>query len=80
MVLEAAGYTLALYNEDKGSSATVDGTEIEMKADDFDFNEDGHFINAEFLAAALNGEAFWDEDENTLMLQIREKDAGNSAD
>jgi peptidoglycan hydrolase-like protein with peptidoglycan-binding domain len=80
VVLEAAGYTLALYNEDKGSSATVDGTGIEMKADDFDFNEDGHFINAEFLAKALNGEAFWDQDENTLMLRIPDKEPGGSVD
>ena len=80
VVLEAAGYTLALYNEDKGSSATVDGTEVEMKADDFDFNQDGHFINAEFLAHALSGDAFWDQDENTLMLRIPDKEPGDSAD
>lgn len=79
VVLEACGYTLALYNEDKGCSATVDSQEIGMKADDFDFIEDGHFINAEFLASALNGEAVWDEDENTLMLRIKDK-KGESAD
>ena len=80
VVLEAAGYTLALYNEDKGSSATVDGTEIDMKEDDFDFIEEGHFINADFLAAALKGEADWDEETGTLMLRIPEKDASGSVD
>jgi len=79
VVLEAAGYTLALYNEDKGSSATVDGQEITMKEDDFDFLSDGHFINAEFLAGALKGDMLWDEDENTLMLRIPDKES-ESAD
>ena len=75
VVLEAAGYTLALYNEDAGCSATVDGTEIPMKEDDFDFVTEGHFINAEFLASALKGEAIWDQEENTLILRIQDKEA-----
>ena len=73
VVLEASGYTLALYNEDAGCSATVDGTEIAMEPDDFDFSSDGHFINAELLAKAFQGEATWVQDENTLMLRIRDK-------
>ena len=80
VVLEAAGYTLVLYNESKGSYATLDGTEIPMKEDDFDFVTEGHFINAEFLAAALKGEAEWDQEENTLMLRIRDKDAAKATD
>ena len=80
VVLEAAGFTLALYNEDAGCSATLDGTEIQMKEDDFDFVTEGHFINAEFLAAALKGEAVWDQEENTLMLRIRDKEAVESED
>ena len=73
VVLEAAGYTLALYNEDAGCSATLDGLEIPMKEEDFDFVSEGHFINAEFLATALKGEAIWDQEENTLILRIRDK-------
>ena len=80
VVLEAAGYTLALYNEDVGCSATVDGTEIPMKAEDFDFTGEGHFINAEFLATALKGTAVWEQEENTLMLRIRDKEAVESED
>ena len=80
VVLEAAGYTLVLFNEDTGCSATLDSTEIPMKADDFDFVTEGHFINAEFLAASLKGEADWDQEESTLMLRIRGKDAVESAD
>ena len=80
VVLEAAGYTLAIYNEDTGCSATVNGTEIPMKEEDFDFVSDGHFIDAEFLANALKGEAVWDQEENTLMLRIRGKDAVESED
>ena len=80
VVVEAAGYTLALYNEDAGCSATLDGTEIPMKEDDFDFVTEGHFINAEFLAAALKGEAEWDQEDNTLMLRIRDKTAVESED
>ena len=75
VVLEAAGYTLVLYNEDQGCSATVDGKEIQLKDDDYDFSTEGHFIDAEFLAEALKGEAVWDQEENTLMLRIRDKDA-----
>ena len=73
VVLEAAGHTLAIYNEDNGCSATVDGVEIAMKEDDFDFLGEGHFINADFLAAALKGEAVWDQEESTLLLKIPEK-------
>ena len=80
VVLEAAGYTLVLYNEDKGCSATLDGTAIPMQEDDFDFSTDGHYINVEFLAAALKGSAAWDEEESTLMLRIRDKDAVESED
>ena len=80
VVLEAAGYTLALYNEDMGHSATVDGTAIPMSEEDFDFAGDGHFINAEFLARALKGEAIWDQEENTLILRIRDKDAVEATD
>ena len=80
VVLEAAGYTLALYNEDGGCSATVDGKEISMKDDDFDFTSEGHFINAEFLASALKGEAIWDQEDNTLMLRIRDRESAESAD
>ena len=79
-MLEAAGYTLAIYNEDKGISATVDGTETDIKADDFSFDQDGHFINAEFLAKALKGEAYWDEEEDTLMLRIQDKDTTENQD
>ncbi len=80
VVLEAAGYTLALYNEDAGCSATVDGTEIPMKEDDFDFVTEGHFINAEFLASALKGEAIWDQEENTLILRILDKEAAEAGE
>ena len=80
VVLEAAGYTLVLYNEDKGCSASMDGMEIPMKEDDYDFATEGHFINAQFLASALKGEAVWDQEENTLMLRIRDKEATQSAD
>ena len=76
IVLEAAGYTLAIYNEESGCSASVDGTEIEMKDDDLDFSTEGHFINAEFLARALKGEAVWEPEESTLMLRIKDKNDG----
>ena len=80
IVLEAAGYTLAIYNEENGCSATVDGTEVPMKEDDLDFSTEGHFINAEFLASSLKGEAVWEPEENTLMLRIREKADGETSD
>lgn len=75
VVLEAAGYTLVLYNEGKGVSATLDGAAIPMNEDDFDFSAEGHFINAEFLAKALKGSAVWDQEESTLMLRIPDKEA-----
>ena len=80
IVLEAAGYTLAIYNEENGCSATVDGTEIPMKDDDMDFLTEGHFINAEFLATALKGEAVWEPEESTLMLRIKDKAEGETSD
>jgi peptidoglycan hydrolase-like protein with peptidoglycan-binding domain len=80
IVLEAAGYTLAIYNEENGCSATVDGTEIPMKDDDLDYLTEGHFINAEFLATALKGEAVWEPEESTLMLRIKDKAEGETSD
>ena len=80
VVLEAAGHTLALYDENQGCTATVNGTQIAMAEDDYDFASEGHFINAQFLATALKGEAAWDQEENTLMLRIRDKDAVQYAD
>ena len=71
VILEAENRTLALMNEDAGIAATVNGTEIPVTAEDFDFGE-GHFISAEFLANALGGEAVWNEDINTLTLTIPE--------
>ena len=71
VILEAEGHTLALLNEDTGVTATVDAKELPVAAEDFDFGE-GHFISAEFLAAALDGEAVWVEEEFTLMLRIPE--------
>lgn len=71
VVLEAEGHTLALLNEASGIAATVDAKELPVTDADFDFGE-GHFIDAEFLAGALNGEAVWEEEENTLMLKIPE--------
>ena len=41
-----------------------------MEPTDFDFENEGHFISAAFLARALGGEAVWDEEEITLMLRI----------
>ena len=80
VVLEAAGYTLALYDEKQGCTATVNGTQVAMAQDDFDFVSEGHFINAQFLAKALKGEAAWDQEESTLMLRIKDKDAVQYAD
>ena len=79
VVLEAAGYTLVLYDED-GVSATVDGTAIDVTEEDYDFINEGHFIDAQFLARALKGEAAWDQEESTLMLRIRDKDAMQPSD
>ena len=69
VILEAEGKVLVILNEDAGMVAMLDGAEIPIPADDFDFGE-GHFINADFLATTLGGEARWYEDENTLMLKI----------
>jgi hypothetical protein len=45
-----------------------------MKEEDFDFLSEGHFINAEFLAEALKGECVWEQEENTLILRILDKE------
>ena len=58
----------------------MNGTKIAMAEDDYEFGSEGHFINAKFLATALKGEAVWDQEESTLMLRIRDKDAVQYAD
>ncbi len=69
VVLETEKHTVALLSEDAGTVMTVDGIEAQVDAADFEF-EEGHFIDAEFLAEAMGGEATWVEEENTLMLRI----------
>ena len=54
--------------------------QIPVTEEDFDFMSEGHFIDAKFLAEALRGEAEWDQEENTLMLRIRDKDSVQYAD
>ena len=69
VILEAEGHTLALLNEDAGIVATLDATELTVAPGDFEFGN-GNFIDAEFLARALGGTAEWNEDRNTLLLNI----------
>ena len=52
-----------------GIVTTLDGAELAMDPGDFEFG-DGNFINIEFLAKALGGSAVWNEDKNTLVLDI----------
>ena len=63
-----------MYNEDAGCSSSVDGNDSPMKEEDFAFVSEGHFINAEFLATALKGECIWEQEENTLILRIQDKE------
>ena len=74
LILSAQGFTLALLNEDAGFVSTVDGLEMVTENIDFDFGE-GHFIRVDFLTRALDGSWEWDEEEETLMLRIPEKNA-----
>ena len=79
LILEAEGYTLALLNEDAGPVSMVDGLEMVMGKQDFDFGE-GHYIRADFLTQALNGSWEWDEEEETLMIRIPEKNSSSYSD
>lgn len=79
VVLEAAGFTLALLNEEAGFVSTVDGLEMVTEYGDFDFSE-GHFIRVHFLTRALDGSWEWDEEEETLMIRIPEKDSAAYTD
>ena len=80
LVLEAAGYVVGLYNEESGPAATVDGLEVAMDPEDFDFDGDGAFIDASFLARCLGGDAEWDAEEKTLMLRIPGKEVSKASD
>ncbi len=74
LVLEAQGFTLAMLREEAGPASMVDGLEMVTGAYDFSF-EEGHFIRVDFLARALDGSWAWDQEEETLMLRIPEKDS-----
>ena len=77
LVLEAQGFTLAMLREEAGPASMVDGLEMVTGAYDFSF-EEGHFIRVDFLARALDGSWAWDQEEETLMLRIPEKDSSYS--
>ncbi len=80
VVLQAAGYTLGLYNESAGIAATVDGIELEINPQEYDFSTEGNFIDAAFLCRALSGSCEWDGEEFTLMLRIPNKDVSKATD
>lgn len=80
VILEAEGYTLVLCREDTGFIAILDGTQTEMDHLDFDFENEGHFIDAGFLTRALHGNFEWDSEERTLMLRIPVRDAAMGSD
>ena len=70
LVLEAEGHTIAVMTEESGPVAAVNGTERAVTAEDFDFVDEGCFINANFLASLFGGEATWVPEEKTLMLRL----------
>ena len=79
VVLEAEGYTIGLYNGKTERQASVDGVELPMTRQDFDFGS-GHFIDASFLTKLMNGTAEWDAEETTLMLRIPSREAALATD
>ena len=80
LVLEAEGHTIALVSEESGPVATVNGSEMAMTEEDFDFVEEGCFIRSGFLASLFGGEALWVPDENTLMLRLPAKTVTEATD
>ena len=62
------------------SDRAVDGQEIEIGPEDFDFETEAHFVDVEFLTRALRGSWTWDEEEQTLLLQIPGKALMNATD
>ncbi len=80
LVLEAEGHTIALVSEESGPVATVNGSEMAMTGNDFDFVEEGCFIRSGFLASLFGGEAVWVPDENTLMLRLPAKAVTEATD
>jgi len=69
IILEAEGHTLSLLNEDAGMVATLDGKAQPIAREDFSF-EEGHYIDASFLAEVLGGKATWIGEEHTLRIRI----------
>ena len=80
VVLEAAGYVVALYDEAAGLSASVDGIEISTGPGDFDINDEDVLVTARFLATALHGDWEWDGEESTLMFRIPGKALNEATD
>ena len=80
VVLEAAGYVVALYDEAAGLSASVDGIEIPTGPGDFDINDEDVLVTARFLATALHGDWEWDGEESTLMFRIPGKALNEATD
>ena len=79
VILEAAGYTLALLRENGALVAAVDGIEMVAAPEDFSFGE-GRFISVDLLTRALDGSWEWDAEEETLMLSIPGKTLSTATD
>lgn len=66
--LTADGYDVVIVGD--GLSCTVNGAAITLDAGDFRLENGSPLCTAAFLEKALNAQTRWDDDEQTMMIQI----------
>ena len=79
-VLSAAGYTVAIRETDSGLSVMVDGKAIAMEASAVRLDNGEMYISDMFLRTALSATTIYDNDEQSLILFVRNKSVSTSAD
>ena len=63
-----------------GYAATDAGVPLDVRQGDIVSEKGKWYVSLNFLKVAMHAETTWDEDENTMILRIREKDQILTAD
>lgn len=80
ITLTAAGYTVALTAADGAYTCVVDGTTVALSDEDIVLVDDEPAVSVAFLEKVLAAQTEWDEEENTLLVTLKDKSVAQATD